>query len=154
MDRHQQREQDLNEHIKKDLKLHKQLVDKLRYEDEPAQKLKLEENINDLKNKIDAREAELNNLTKQRREQEREALAREMPSVTFDELDIVAKFILGMPPTSPEISFNLTDIREKISRNQLTEEVNFLLTMGMGKVKEVGRFIEHSAILRPDTNSA
>jgi len=48
----------------------------------------------------------------------------------------------------PEISFNLTDIREKISRNQLTEEVNFLLTMGKVKAKEVVT-IEHSAILSP-----
>ena len=47
-------------------------------------------------------------------------------------------------------NFTITNVREKILRNQLTEEVSSLITMGMGKVKEVGYFIEHNARLRPD----
>jgi len=143
---HHQREQDLKEHIEKDLELQKKFEDKLRYENDEKEKAKLEREIEKIKQNRAVRQEELNTTIVQRRE----SIAREMPSVTFDELDVVTKFILGMPPASPEISFNLTDIREKISRNNLTEEVNSLLTMGMGKVKEVGRFIEHNALLRPD----
>jgi hypothetical protein len=146
----QQREKDLEEHVKKDLELQKQLKDKLRYENDPKEKSKLENDLKEVNSKIGEHEAELKELTKEKREHEREALAREIPYVTFDELDIVTKFILPMASASSEISFDLTDIREKISRNSLTEEVSFLLTMGMGKAKEVGRFIEHNAFLRPD----
>ncbi|MBD1889192.1 hypothetical protein [Coleofasciculus sp. FACHB-SPT9] len=146
MNLHQQREQDLHEHIENDLKLLKSLEDKLRLSTDEKDKVKLKNEIKELKQNISDHQNEINtNLT-----QRRESIAREMPLVTFDELDIVTKFILAMPPASPEINFNLTDITQKISKNHLTQEVHFLLTMGMGKVKEVGRFIEHNALLRPD----
>ena len=150
MEPSQQREEDLKEHINKDFNLKKELEDKLRYEDNPKEEQKLRNQIEKIDQTIDTRNTELQNLIQQRQQQEREALAREMPSVTFDELEIVTKFILGMPPASPEINFNLTGIKQKISKNKLTQEVDFLLTMGMSKVKEVGRFIEHNAVLRPD----
>ena len=150
MDLHQQNEQELNAHIRKDLELLHQLEDARRYEDDPKKQSKLGNDITELKEKLSERQAELNQLTIKRHPQDIEALAREMPLVTFDELDIVTKFILGMPPASAEINFSLTGITQKISKNQLTQEVHFLLTMGMGKVKEVGRFIEHNALLRPD----
>ncbi len=146
MDLHQQREQDLQEHIENDLKLLKSLEDQLRLSIDEKEKAKLNKDIKELKNNISTHRNEINTIITQRRE----SIAREMPSVTFDELDVVTKFILHMPPAYSEINFTLTDIREKISRNHLTEEVNSLLTMGMGKVREVGRFIEHNAMLRPD----
>jgi hypothetical protein len=146
VDQHQQREQHLKEHIKEDLELQKKLEDELRIAGDEKQKAKLKKDIKDIKGEITVRQNELNTIIAQRRE----SLAREMPSVTFDELEIVTKFILGMQPASTEINFTLTDITQKMLTNQLTQEVHFLLTMGMGKVKEVGRFVEHSAILRPD----
>jgi hypothetical protein len=146
VDLHQQREEHLKEHIKKDLGLLKNYEDDLRPEVDVKQKAKLEKYIQEIKQKIAERQDELDKIPAQRRE----LLAREMPSVTFDELDIVTKFILGMQPDSSEINFNITNITQKISKNQLTQEVHFLLTMGMGKVKEVGRFIEVNANLRPD----
>jgi len=142
---HHQREQDLNEHLEKDLELQKKLEDDVRVAIDSKEEAKLERQIEKIKQNRAVREEELNTIA-----QRRESIAREMPSVTFHELEVVTSFILRMPPASPEISFNLTDIREKISRNNLTEEVNFLLTMGMGKVKEVGLFIEHNTLLRPD----
>lgn len=143
---HQRREQDLKEHIDNDLELQKTLEDKLRYAEDEKEKAKLKKDIKDLKESVTAHRNELTTIAKQNRE----ALAREMPSVSFDELDVVTKFILGMPPASTEINFTLTDIRDKILKNHLTEEVNSLLTMGMGKVKEVSHFIEHNTALRPD----
>ncbi|KAB8334716.1 hypothetical protein SD80_010265 [Scytonema tolypothrichoides VB-61278] len=150
MDLHQQREQELLEHLQKDYKLHKKIVDTLRYEDDPKKQEKLNRDIEDLNITIKERENQLSKLDNEKRQKEKEAIAREMPSVTFDELDVVTKFILGMQPAAPETNFSLTDITQKISKNHLTQEVHSLITMGMGKVKDVGRFIEHSAILRPE----
>lgn len=146
MEPHQQREQDLKGHIKKDLELQKKLEDDLRLANDSKDKAKLQKQIEELIINCSTHQKELNTISLQKRE----ALAREMPSVSFDELDIVTKFILGMQPASPEINFNITDITHKISKNCLTQEVHFLLIMGMVKVKEVHRFIEVNAVLRPD----
>lgn len=149
MEPQQQRLRDLKQHLSENLELLKNLEDSLRYEDNQKTKAKLNKEIQELKENITACQNELDTLTtKQNRE--REALALEMPSVTFDELDIVTKFILGMHPASSEINLDLTDITLKISKNHLTQGVHFLITMGMGKVREVHRFVEHNAILNPD----
>ncbi|MGB7056341.1 MAG: hypothetical protein WBD58_01420 [Geitlerinemataceae cyanobacterium] len=146
MEPYQQREQDLKGHIEKDLELQKKLEDDLRLANDSKDQANLKRQIEELIINRSTHQEELKIISLQKREE----LAREMPSVSFDELDIVTKFILGMQPASPEINFNITDITHKISKNCLTQEVNFLLTMGMGKVNEVGRFIEHNTLLRPD----
>jgi hypothetical protein len=143
---HQQREQDLKGHIEKDLELQKKLEDDLRLANDSKDKAKLQKQIEELIINRSTHQEELNKISAQKRE----ALAREMPYVSFDELDIVTKFILGMQPASQEINFNITDITQKISKNNLTQEVHFLLIMGMVKVKEVHLFIEVNAVLRPD----
>lgn len=146
MESHHQREQDLNQHIEKNLELQKKLEDDLLHANDSKEEAKLERQIEALIKKRSTHQEELNTISLQKRE----ALAREMPYVSFDELDIVTKFILGMQPASPEINFNITDVTQKISKNNLTQEVHFLLIMGMVKVKEVHRFIEVNAVLRPD----
>jgi len=142
----QEREQDLKKHIEEDRKLQKKLEDQYRYTENEKEKIKLEKDIKEIRQRISGWEEEISTISMQRRE----SIAREMPSITFDELDVVTKFILGMQPASPEINFSLTDITQKISKNHLTQEVHSLITMGMGKVKDVGRFIEHNAVLRPE----
>ncbi|MEG4349560.1 hypothetical protein QUA74_07440 [Microcoleus sp. LAD1_D3] len=146
MESHHQREQDLNQHIEKNLELQKKLEDDLLHANDSKEEAKLERQIEALIKKRSTYQKELTTISLQKRE----ALAREMPYVSFDELDIVTKFILGMQPASPEINFNITDVTQKISKNNLTQEVHFLLIMGMVKVKEVHRFIEVNAVLRPD----
>jgi hypothetical protein len=148
VDLHQRIEQDLKEHINKDLELKKQLEDKLRYEDDPKEKAKLKKNIQDVDSTVAERRSQLKNLIKER--QEREALARQMPDITFDELEIVTKSIICIPPVPPETNFALTNPREKMSKNKFTDKVLFPLTMGMGKVWEVNRFVETFATLNPD----
>ncbi len=148
MDLHQRIEQDLEEHINKDLELKKQLEDKLRYEDDPKEKAKLKKNIQDIDSTVAERRSQLKNLIKER--QEREALVRQMPDITFDELEIVTKSIICIPPAPPETNFALTNPREKMSKNKFTDKVLFPLTMGMGKVWEVNRFVETFATLNPD----
>ncbi|MEG4047862.1 hypothetical protein [Microcoleus sp. Pol17_C1] len=146
MEPHHQREQDLKEHIEKDLELQKKLEDDLRLANDSKEQAKLERQIEELIIKRSTHQKELNTISLQKRE----ALAREMPFVSFDELEIVTRFILGMPPASQEINFNITGITQKIAKNTLTHDVHFLLTMGMVKVKEVRSFIEVTSLLRPD----
>lgn len=146
MEPHHQREQDLRDHIEKDFELLKKLEDKGRLATDVKEKAKLEKEIEELTRNLDGRQEKLNTIIAQKRE----ALAREMPFVSFDELEIVTRFILGMPPASQEINFNITGITQKIAKNTLTHNVHFLLTMGMVKVKEVRSFIEVTSLLRPD----
>lgn len=148
MDLHQRIEKDLEEHINKDLELKKQLEDKLRCEDDPKEKAKLKNNIQDIDSTLAERRSQLKNLFKER--QDREALARQMPDITFDELEIVTKSIICIPPAPPETNFTLTNPKEKMSKNKFTDKVLFPLTMGMGKVWEVNRFVETFATLNPD----
>ena len=143
---YQQREQDLKEHIKSNFELQKNLEDQLRCAGDEKEKVKIKKDIKETKQSTTDYQNQLDSIVKE----SREALAREMPLVTFKELEVVTKFILGMSPISTEINFSLTNIKEKIAKNQLTEEVSSLLIMGMVKVKEVNRFIEHNTILRPD----
>lgn len=146
MDLYQQREEDLNEHIKKYLELQKKLEDQLRLVDDEKKKEKLKDDIEEAKKQRTTYEDEIETVVAKKRE----ALANEMSSVTFDELDVVTKFILGMSPSSSESNFALTNLTKKISKNNLSQDINFLLTMGMSKVKEVSQFIELNVTLRPD----
>jgi len=66
---------------------------------------------------------------------------REMPNVGFAELQIVCDAILETP--APEaIDFTPVDPREKMNRNSLTDRSHFLLTLGLGKAKEVQQFMD------------
>lgn len=82
MSLYQQREQDLKEHIENNLKLQKKLEDQLRLEGDEKEKAKLKKDIKENKESTTAYQVELNTIG----EGNREALAREMSSVTFDEL--------------------------------------------------------------------
>lgn len=148
MDLHQQREQDLKEHIDKDLALQNELEDNLRYENDPKEKAKLKKAINDIEETITTRRNKLNLLIQERQEQE--ALALQMPKITFYELELVTKSIISISPAPPETNFALTNPTEKMSKNRFTDKVLFPLTMGMAKVWEVNRFVETFATLNPN----
>lgn len=71
---------------------------------------------------------------------------REMPSVTFVELQVVCDAVLGS--AAPEtLDLSLTTPREKMDRNRLTHRSDFLLTTGLAKAKEVQRFVDGVAAL-------
>lgn len=74
----------------------------------------------------------------------RGSLAREMPAVGFAELEITTKAILSAP-SEPVTAFTITDPTQKMIRNQLTDNIRFHLTMGLGKAREVEKFVEHIA---------
>ncbi len=75
----------------------------------------------------------------------RERLAQEMPEVTFAELEIVTKAIV-QAPSFPSTNFVAPNPREKMNHNNLTERVHFLITLGIGKAREVEEFVEHVAL--------
>jgi hypothetical protein len=66
---------------------------------------------------------------------------REMPNVGFAELQVVCNAILEAP-AAEAIDFTPLDPREKMNRNNLTDRSHFLLTLGLGKAKEVQQFMD------------
>lgn len=69
---------------------------------------------------------------------------REMPNVTYEELETVSKALLA-PPREPVKDFNVVPPREKMKENDLGSESWDLLRIGLLKAKEVGEFVEHVA---------
>ncbi len=78
----------------------------------------------------------------------RERLAEEMPEVSFAELEIVTRAILHAPSSVSDLELP-SDPGEKMRRNSLTDNVRFLITLGLGKAGEVGEFVEQVATRDP-----
>lgn len=70
----------------------------------------------------------------------RESLAAEIPAVGFAELEIVTKALLGAA-RDPVTTFTITNPALKMTRNDLTERIHFLMTMGLAKAREVEKFV-------------
>lgn len=78
----------------------------------------------------------------------RESLAQEMPNVGFAELDVIANgMIAGSMAPSPD--FSLLPPRAKMERNGLTARVQFHITIGLSKAKEVEAYVQNVAIVDP-----
>lgn len=75
-------------------------------------------------------------------------LAIEMPEVTSAELEIVTQAIL-VAPSPPSTDFTAPDPQEKMTRNNLTDSLRFLITLGLGKFREVEVFVQQVASLDP-----
>lgn len=78
----------------------------------------------------------------------RDRLAEELPEVTFAELEIAAKGIIGS--SMPSSSFEVIDPARKMKRNNLTDRVRLWIVMGQGASMEVQGFIEHVSQYYPD----
>jgi len=66
----------------------------------------------------------------------------------FAELGVVTEAILSAPERA-STDFAVTDPREKMAHNDLTERVHFLLTMGLAKAREVHHYVEGVAAVDP-----
>lgn len=64
-----------------------------------------------------------------------------LPSVTFAELKVVAQAVLNAPGT-PSDSYMLTTPTLKMEKNSLTSQSVFILTMAIGKARDVESFVE------------
>jgi hypothetical protein len=139
----------LQDNIKENHELQKKCEDKLRVEDDPKTIKKLEQDIEDIKSKNKLYYEELAEI--QTKNTQSESIRSEINSVGCRELSIVINFIIGMNPISPQSNnTDLTDITDKISKNNLTNEPRFLLTLGLAKVTEVSHFIDNSLSLYPN----
>lgn len=78
----------------------------------------------------------------------RESLAAAISAVGFAELEVVTEAILSAPERASS-DFAVTDPREKMAHNDLTERVHFLLTMGLAKAREVHHYVEGVAAVDP-----
>lgn len=70
----------------------------------------------------------------------RDSLKSEVVNVSFAELSIVTKYLVS-GQCSPSISFIVVPPPDKIKKNNLSSEVEVLITMGMSQVNQVADFI-------------
>lgn len=74
---------------------------------------------------------------------------RAMPLVSFIELEQVCKAIIAPPFQSVDvdtITYPIT-VTEKMEKNSLTDGILHYMQMGSGKAKEVGKYVEHEALM-------
>jgi hypothetical protein len=73
-------------------------------------------------------------------------LAKEMPKITFAELEMATSGICVMSTPKPS-DFSVIPPQEKMNRNGLTEKTNSLFSIGLCMRNEVRNFIQHVAII-------
>lgn len=69
-----------------------------------------------------------------------EVTGREIPNVTFEELDIVTKYLVA-GKFSMKSNYTLIPPQDKINRNGLSSAIKHLIVMGMIHVKQVADFV-------------
>lgn len=79
----------------------------------------------------------------------RERTAREMPAVTFAELEVVTAALVGGPTRDPTSNFKVTNPAEKMAKNGLSDASRWNLTLGLAKANEVAAYVEHVAARDP-----
>lgn len=76
----------------------------------------------------------------------RNTLANRMTEITFVELEVCCQAIL-QPPSSNTIRFTVIPPEEKMRKNDLTDNVLYLITLGLAKFKEVEDFVKQMALI-------
>jgi len=147
VDLHQQRKQDLKEHIDEEYILLKELEDDLRLTQEAQPKTKLKKQIKEVKSRISEYKKELDSLSDS--QQEQDLLISAMANITFRELDMVTDGILSMPVEFDE-SYTVVPIVIKMSKNELTGSAQSRLTSGVIQARMVGKFVENMVNVIPD----
>lgn len=144
---HRQRKNDLEEHIKENLKLQKELEDELRLAQEPIYREKIGKQIQEFKTRITDYKNELSSLYGSNPEQE--SLVSAMTAITFRELDMVTQGILCMPvPTTA--NYSVLQPIEKMLKNELTSAIQLRLMTGVIQARMVGSFVENMVNVIPD----
>lgn len=76
-------------------------------------------------------------------------LQANIQSITFAELEVVSRSLM-VPVTTSETRFDVIVPEAKMRRNDLTDQIQFLLGLGLGKANEVGDFLQDMAKRVPD----
>lgn len=77
----------------------------------------------------------------------REATTREVPNVTFAELEVVCKAVQTQTAASDDLDLTLTPLSEKMRKNDLTSETHVYIIMGVGMSRVVEKFVNGMARL-------
>jgi len=144
---HHQRKQDLQENIKSQLTLQKELEEALHLAEDPKQKTKLKKEIREVKSRITDYKNELSSLEPS--PQEQASLVSAMTNITFKELDIVTLGIICMPLPSDPNFFVLPPV-EKMLKNQLNGVAQSRLMTGVIQARMVSDFVENMVNVIPD----
>jgi len=70
-----------------------------------------------------------------------ETLRTQTAKITFAELEVIVKYLIGTPMLEGQDSLTVVPPREKIKRNNLSIEVENLITSGMLQVKQVREYL-------------
>lgn len=145
VDWREQRRHDLEQRLLEIVQLLGQCERKLTYEQDPQIVGKLEDQIEDFKKQINQCESDLDSLKQEQVGQRN--LARTMANISNGDLNFVITALLKqrMVTVDSRDNFRPTDPEEKMSKNGLTNNIRFMLDMGLAKANEVRHLIENNA---------
>jgi hypothetical protein len=72
------------------------------------------------------------------------SLAQEIPSIGFAELEVISRGLLSQS-LNPVETLTLTPPAEKMRKNGLTGNINYLVFVGLSKAREVEDYVSHVA---------
>lgn len=125
---------------------------KLIDENDPKARSKLKSQISELKQQLSDCEADISSCEPEQRMHRNLALT--MSNITFEDMNFIITALINqkIPTTdNTQDSFQTTNPEAKMSKNNLSSKIKFLLNMGLGQAKEVRHFIENNAkIYFPD----
>jgi len=141
----EERKSKLEQNLEKIVRLLGECEQNLIDESDPKIKSKLNTQISELKEEMSNFQCDLDSLEKEGSTQRSSALT--MSNITYDDVNFVITALLNqrMVDTNSQNNFQPTDPGEKMSKNQLTHEIRFVLGMGLAKAGEVRHFIENNA---------
>lgn len=141
----EERKNSLEERLLKAVKLLGECEKNLIDESDPQAKSKLRTQISELKEEMNNCQLDLENLELTAHTQKNPALA--MANIAYDDITFVITALLNQSPNSldGQGTFDPTNPEAKMSKNDLTHEIKFVLSMGLAKAGEVRHFIEKNA---------
>jgi len=76
-------------------------------------------------------------------------LVQKMPMIGFLELQIITNALVNIS-SEIVIDYSITDPKSKMRKNNLSDQVNFFITMGLGKSQEVHDFVQQYSTIDDD----
>lgn len=145
MDWRQQRKHDLEERMLELVQLLGQYEKKSIEESDPKENLRLKSEITSLKQQMSECQYDLDSLIPENGNHKN--LAEVMSNVTNDEIHFAITALLNQDrdAINGKENFQPTNPEQKMSKNDLTHKIKFLLDMGLAKAEEVRHFIENIA---------
>lgn len=144
MDLHEERKSQIEQRLGKVVRLLGECELSLIDETDPKTRSKLKTQISELKEEMSNCQLDLDTL-EETNTQRNSALM--MAKITYDDINFVITALLNQRamPTNNQDNYQLTYPEEKMSKNDLTHEIRFVLGMGLAKAGEVRHFIENIA---------